>query len=98
MFKTTDPIVLEWRDILLTGRFGWVKFSERKNAKAYPAFLYPPDEDGKSRAQKVSANGYVCKVKNIYFPCKEDITETEKGKLQLQSLKLLNKNFGFSFV
>lgn len=82
----------------MTLRFGWMKFSQKKNAIAYPGFVHPPDKDGIPRAVTVTKPGYTTNVKNVFFDYKENIPEVEKGYLQRAALKELNANFGFSFV
>ena len=91
---TSDPIVQECRPVLLKLQFAWVKFHLKKNAKFYPAFIYPVDTDGKRRAQKVTRTGYVTDTKSIFFDIGDD--NIEKDTSEVGKLNKLNKKFGFS--
>ncbi len=78
-------------------KFGWIKFLEFKNCEAVPGFVYPPDEDGIERAQKVTAEGSVALEKNIFFHYAANIPECEKLSVHKTALKRLNAEFGFEF-
>lgn len=95
-----EKIVKQCLEKLLTRQFGWIKFNENKNCIACPGFVYPPDEDGISRAQKVVSNGplYITDTKYIYRHYYENIADTEKDALQVSALKKFNKKFKTSFV
>lgn len=93
---TDDPIVQECRPVLLKLQFAWVTFQSIKKAKFCPAFIYPVDPDGKSRAQKVTRDGYVTNVKSIFFIKGKDKDNFEKQTSEVAKLNKLNEKFGFS--
>lgn len=79
-------------------RFGWIKFTSKKNCQAWPGFIYSPDPDGYVRAQRITSDGYVSDVKNRFAHADDNIPEKEKGKAQVRALAKFNENFKLKFV
>lgn len=77
--------------------FSWMKFHEKKNAKFFPAFVYPPDPDGKCRAQWVTATGNISKTKNEFHEFHQSLPDKFKEKTEICALKQFNEKFKFSF-
>lgn len=96
--ETEDVIVTECRDKLMKLKFGWATFQPTKTAKFSPVFVYPADPDGKERAQKVVASGYVADEKNEFFEFGENVPDERKNKAGKTALKRLNERFKFSLV
>lgn len=79
-------------------RFGWMKFSAKKNSRPWPGFVYPPDTDGHARAQKVTSDGYVADTKDIFLQYDENVPENEKSQTAVKALNKFNEKFKFTFV
>jgi len=65
--------------------------------KFRPAFKYPPDLDGKTRAQEVASDGYPANVTVEYAVFEKEIPEQKKALSQRKKVLNLNKLFKFSF-
>ena len=74
-----------------------MKFSATKHAKFCPGFIYPPDEDGQSRAQGINSAGYPTSTKNIFFEFTENLPQKKKKSTEILALDKLNEKFKFNF-
>lgn len=79
-------------------RFGWIKFSLKKNSRFWPGFVFSPDADGRERAQKVTPDGYVGDTKDAFCQYKENVPEDAKCKTAVKALQKFNKKFNLNFV
>ncbi|XP_037039792.1 uncharacterized protein LOC119076893 isoform X2 [Bradysia coprophila] len=95
-FETDDAFVKECRPKLLKLKFGWMKFSNKKNAKFYAGFVYPPDENGNNRALKIISSGYPDLKPSEYFNFNENLSEFEKRPAEKTALKKFNLKFKFN--
>lgn len=71
---------------------------KQKNCKYCAGFVYPPDADGKSRAQKITSNGYVTDKKYEFFEFCDNVDDSERERGQKLALQKLNQKFGFNFA
>lgn len=75
-----------------------MKFSEAKKAIFRPGFRYPPDQDGKRRAQNVTRTyPHISSSKNLFFGFQANIPNIEKDKSEILALKKFNEKFHFSY-
>lgn len=76
-----------------------MKFQTYKSSKFYPAFVYPVDEDGLERAQKVKADGYITNCKSPFweFHFAWKLPDDKKQTAEVSALKKFNKKFGANF-
>lgn len=70
-----------------------MKFGTNKNVKFSPGFVHPPGKDGKSKAQKINANGYPSSIKYFYFDYNENVPEDLKLESEKEKIKKLNEKF-----
>lgn len=75
-----------------------MKFHTFKNSKYYPGFVYPPDEDGKQRAQKVIPSGYVSDTKSLFFDFQENLPGDAKEAAEIYALNKFNRKFQLSLA
>ncbi|XP_037025682.1 uncharacterized protein LOC119067043 [Bradysia coprophila] len=99
VFVSDNPVVQTCRPVLQKQRFGWMKFQQFKNAKFCPAFVYPTDDDGLERAQKIKADGYITDKKSPFweFHLAWELPDAKKDSANSIALKKFNKTFGAYF-
>lgn len=87
----------ELRDILRTLTFGWMKFHTKNSENYFPAFVRPPDADGKSRAQWVTNTRTISSRKYEFYDFHHTLSDNLKENTEVNALKRFNERFKFSY-